>query len=115
MGLVNSLQRRGISRDVPHDDRPVPEQVLARLQAEADRSLKRELLLDAVADKLAVQVSDEEIDEPSASRPTRWARPDEIAQACARAKIWRRFGLTFAYGRRSPSGRRCAADSGRPR
>ena len=39
------------------------EEVVARLRAEAERSLKRELVLDAVASKLDIQVTDEEIDE----------------------------------------------------
>ena len=51
------------------------------LQAEADRSLKRELLLDAVADKLAVQVSDEEIDELVREQADEMGEePDEIAE-----------------------------------
>jgi trigger factor len=39
-----------------------PEQLLARLRDEAERSVAREMVLDAVADELGIQVSDEEIE-----------------------------------------------------
>ena len=82
VALVNSLQRRGISAETYLTmTGQSQEQVLARLQAEADRSLKRELLLDAVADKLAVQVSDEEIDELVREQADEMGEePDEIAE-----------------------------------
>ena len=64
VGLVRSLERRGISAETYLTMTGQSQQeVLARLQVEADRSLKRELVLDAVAAKLAIEVSDEEIDE----------------------------------------------------
>jgi trigger factor len=64
VGLVRSLERRGISAETYLTMTGQSQQeVLARLQIEADRSLKRELVLDAVAAKLAIEVSDEEIDE----------------------------------------------------
>ena len=101
VALVNSLQRRGISRGSTSMTGQSREQVLARLQAEADRSLKRELLLDAVADKLAVQVSDEEIGQarPRAGRRDgRGARRDRGAPAPER-ESGEDSGFTFAYRR----------------
>jgi trigger factor len=80
--LVRSLERRGISAETYLTmTGQSQEQILARLQAEADRSLKRELLLDAVADKLSVQVSDEEIEELVREQAEEMGEePDEIAQ-----------------------------------
>jgi trigger factor len=64
VALVRSLERRGISAETYLTmTGQSQEEVLARLQVEADRSLKRELILDAVAAKLAIEVSDEEIEE----------------------------------------------------
>jgi trigger factor len=40
-----------------------PEELLARLQDEAERSVARELVLDAVADRLALEVPDAEVEE----------------------------------------------------
>jgi trigger factor len=40
-----------------------PEELLARLQEEAQRSVARELVLDAVADELGLEVSDAEVEE----------------------------------------------------
>jgi trigger factor len=62
-GLVRSLERRGI----PFESFLVmtgqsEEQVVARLRAEAEQALKRELVLEAVAEKLGLDISDEEID-----------------------------------------------------
>ena len=63
-GIARSLEMRGISTETyltmtgqSADD------VVARLRAEAEQSLARELVLDAAAAKLGVEVPDEEIDE----------------------------------------------------
>lgn len=62
--LVRSLERRGISAETYLTmTGQSQQQLIARLQEEADRALKRELILDAVADKLEIQVGDEEIEE----------------------------------------------------
>ncbi len=62
--IARSLQMRGISTETyltmtgqSADD------VVGRLRAEAEQSLARELVLDAAASKLGVEVPDEEIDE----------------------------------------------------
>jgi trigger factor len=63
-GIARSLERRGISAETYLTmTGQSAEEVVGRLRAEAERSLKRELVLDAVADKLGVEVSDEEIDD----------------------------------------------------
>jgi trigger factor len=64
VALVRSLAQRGISAETYLTMTGQSQQeVIARLQDEADRSLKRELVLDAVADKLEIEVGDEEIEE----------------------------------------------------
>jgi trigger factor len=63
-GIAQSLERRGISAETYLTmTGQSAEEVVARLRAEAERSLKRELVLDAVATKLAIEVGDEEVDE----------------------------------------------------
>jgi trigger factor len=63
-GIARSLQRRGVSAEAYLTmTGQSAEEVVARLRSEAERSLKRELILDAVATKLDIQVADEEIDE----------------------------------------------------
>jgi trigger factor len=62
-GLVRSFERRGISAETylaatGQDE----QQIIGRLRAEAERAVKRELVLEAVADKLAIEVGDDEID-----------------------------------------------------
>jgi trigger factor len=62
-GLTRSLEQRGISPETYLAmTGQSQEQVLARMRAEAERAVKREIVLDAVADQLAVEVSDEEIE-----------------------------------------------------
>ena len=62
-GFVRSIERRGISLEVylamtgQNQD-----QIVERLRSEAEASLKRELVLDAVADELGLEVTDEEIE-----------------------------------------------------
>jgi trigger factor len=63
-GIARSLERRGISAETYLTmTGQTAEEVVARLRAEAERSLKRELVLDAVAAELGIEVADEEIDE----------------------------------------------------
>jgi trigger factor len=63
-GMARSLQRRGISAETYlMMTGQSAEEVVAQLRTEAERSLKRELVLDAVATKLGLEVADEEIDE----------------------------------------------------
>src|SRR5256885_1974412 len=62
--FVRSLERRGISPDayLQLSDQ-TGDQLVERLREEAQLSVGRELVLEAVADKLALEVSDEEIEE----------------------------------------------------
>jgi trigger factor len=63
-GIARSLQRRGVSAETYLTmTGQSADELVARLRTEAERSLKRELILDAVATKLGVDVPDEEIDE----------------------------------------------------
>lgn len=63
-GLVRSVEARGVDFESYlglTGERP--EQLVARLQAEAARSVARELVLEALADELGIQVEDEELRE----------------------------------------------------
>ena len=63
-GIARSLQMRGISTETYLTmTGQSADEVVARLRAEAEQSIARELVLDAAADKVGVEVSDEEIDE----------------------------------------------------
>jgi trigger factor len=68
-GISRSLQMRGISTETYLTmTGQSADEVVAHLRAEAEQSLARELVLDAAADKIGVEVSDEEIDELIASQ-----------------------------------------------
>jgi trigger factor len=63
-GLLRSLERRGIPAEAYLQiTGQSPQELQTRLREEAVRSVSRELVLDALADKLQLEVSDEEIDE----------------------------------------------------
>jgi trigger factor len=61
--FVRSLERRGISPEayIQLSGR-TPQQIQADIEAEARQSLAREIVLEAAADRLGVEVSDEEVD-----------------------------------------------------
>jgi trigger factor len=62
--LVRSLERRGISAEAYLQlSNRSPEEIQSDVEEEARRSLSREIVLEAAADKLGVEVSDDEIDE----------------------------------------------------
>jgi trigger factor len=62
-GLVTSLQRRGIQPEVYLQlTNQSPEEVIERLRTEAQQSIARELVLEAAAEKLDLQVPDGEIE-----------------------------------------------------
>ena len=62
--IARSLQARGISTETYLTmTGQSADEVVARLRAEAEQSLARELVLDAAADQLGSEVADEEIDE----------------------------------------------------
>jgi trigger factor len=63
-GLARSLQERGIdANSYLQLTGQSPEALEQRLRAEATMSVARELVLEAVADKLEIQVTDDEIRE----------------------------------------------------
>lgn len=62
-GLVRSLERRGISPELyVQVSGRTPQQIQEDIEAEARQSLAREIVLEAAADKLGVEVSDEDVD-----------------------------------------------------
>jgi trigger factor len=62
--LVRSLERRGISADAYLQlSNRTPQEIQADIEGEARRSLAREIVLEAAADQLGVEVTDEEVDE----------------------------------------------------
>jgi trigger factor len=64
VNIARSLESRGISPETYLTmTGQSAEDIIGHLREEADRSLKRELVLDAVASKLQLQVADEEIDQ----------------------------------------------------
>jgi trigger factor len=63
-GLVRSLEARGVDAGMYlQATGQTPEDLEQRLRAEATQSVARELVLEAVADKLGLEVSDDEIRE----------------------------------------------------
>jgi trigger factor len=63
-GFVRSLERRGISLETYLAmTGQAQEEIVGRLRAEAEQALKRELVLDAVADRLGIEIGDDEVEE----------------------------------------------------
>jgi trigger factor len=62
-GFVRSIERRGVPLETYLAmTGQSQEQIIERLRGEAESSLKRELVLDEVADELGLEVTDEEIE-----------------------------------------------------
>jgi len=62
-GLARQVEARGVALETYLAmTGQEPDQLVARLRDEAERSVARELVLDAVADELGIQVADEEIE-----------------------------------------------------
>ena len=62
-GFIRSIEGRGISLEAYLAmTGQTQEQLVARLRAESEASLKRELVLGAVADELGLEVADEEVE-----------------------------------------------------
>ena len=79
--IARSLERRGISTETYLTmTGQSAEDVVARLRAEAERSLQRELVLDAVAAKLGIEVADEEIDELIREQTAEGDDPEEATR-----------------------------------
>ena len=86
-GLVRSLERRGLNVETYLQvTGQTPEQLRDSVRADARQSLARELVLEAVADKLGIEVSDDEVkqlvrEEAEAAGED----PDELV-----AQVWER-------------------------
>jgi trigger factor len=62
--LVRSLERRGISAEAYLQlSNRSPQEIQAEIEEEARQALAREIVLEAAADELGIEVSDEEVDE----------------------------------------------------
>jgi trigger factor len=62
--LVRSLERRGISAEAYLQlSNRTPQEIQADIESEARRSLAREIVLEAAADKLGIEVTDAEVEE----------------------------------------------------
>ena len=62
-GLIRSLERRGIPAETYLQlSGRTPQEIQADIEAEARQSLAREIVLDAAADELGIDVSDEEVE-----------------------------------------------------
>jgi trigger factor len=62
-GMAHSLERRGINPDVYFQiTGQTPEQLIEQLRVEARQAIARELVLDAAAEKMGMEVSDGEIE-----------------------------------------------------
>ena len=62
-GLVQSVERRGVSFDTYLAlTGASAEELVARMREEAQRSVARELVLDALADELGIEVSDDDVE-----------------------------------------------------
>jgi trigger factor len=63
-GLVRSVERRGVPFETYLQlTGGSPDELVERVRTEAARSVARELVLEAVADQLGIEVADDEIDE----------------------------------------------------
>jgi trigger factor len=63
-GFVRSLERRGIPVETYLQlSGRTPQEIQADIESEARQSLAREIVLEAAADRLAIDVSEEEVDE----------------------------------------------------
>jgi trigger factor len=78
--LVRSLERRGISAEAYLQlSNRSPQEIQADIEGEARRSLAREIVLEAAADQLGIEVSDEEIDELIREQAEEADDADELA------------------------------------
>jgi trigger factor len=85
-GLARSVESRGLSLDAYLSlSGRTPEQLIETLRAEAGRSVARELVLEAVAEKAGIVVSDSEVDELVREQVDE-ADDDEFEQTVARLR-----------------------------
>ena len=83
--FARSVERRGLSADAYLQlSGQTPEQLVERLRSEAQLSVSRELVLEAVADKLGLDVTDEELE--GLIREEAEAHDDDADEALAQAR-----------------------------
>jgi trigger factor len=89
-GLARQVEARGIAfESYLAMSGQEPEQLIARLGEEASRSVARELVLDAAADQLGIEVSDEEIE--ALVREQAEVRGDDVEETLLRLREAGRF------------------------
>jgi trigger factor len=89
-GLARQVEARGIAFETYLAmSGQEPEQLIGRLGEEASRSVARELVLDAAADQLGLEVSDEEIE--ALVREQAEARDDDVEATLLRLRETGRF------------------------
>jgi trigger factor len=86
-GLLRSLERRGLNAETYLQvTGQTPEQLRDSVRAEARQSIARELVLEAVADKLGIEVSDDEVKQVVREEAEAAGEdPDELV-----AQVWER-------------------------
>jgi trigger factor len=83
--FVRSVERRGLSAEAYLQlSGQTPDQLVERLRAEAQLSVARELVLEAVADKLGLAITDEELEE--LIREEAEAHGDDAGEAWTQAR-----------------------------
>jgi hypothetical protein len=92
-GITRSLERRGLSAEVYLTmTGQTQEQLVEQLRAEARQSLARELVLDAVAGELGIEISDEEVEELVREQaPDTGDDPEETATLLKESGGWERL------------------------
>jgi trigger factor len=90
--LLRSLARQVESRGVPLETYlsmtgQTPDALLERLRSEAERSVARELVLEAAAEKLGIEASDEELEEWLRER---FEDADEAIEELRGTELWER-------------------------
>jgi trigger factor len=77
-GMTRSLERRGVAVETYLTMTGQSQQeVIGRLREEAERALERELVLDALAEKLGIEISDAEVEEFVREQSDDTEDPDE--------------------------------------
>jgi trigger factor len=88
-GMLRSLARRGVRPDTYLAmTGQTPEQVEGRLRSEAERSVKRELALEAVADQLELAVADDEVEAYVREQAEAFGDDPDAAVEAMRAGGW---------------------------
>lgn len=115
-GLLRSLERRGVSAETYLAvSNQTPEQLRDRLRAEAERAVARELVLDAVAAKLGLEVSDEEISELLREQGESEETVEELMRSDMRESVREDLRLRKALDQVAAEVKRIPADLARAR